>query len=204
MSLEEAVSRLKSGELVAFPTETFYGLAAIPSNQQALERLCKIKTRGLGQGFPCIVDSAERVEEMIADETEEAQRLRLRLQQQFWPGPLSLVIAVKDEEDFVPGVLGPKNSLALRISSSELAQELASMAGGILTATSANPHGQAPAENSETVRSYFPDMHCLEASSSDCQGSQPSTLLDLRVFPPKILREGAILETVLNEVIDGL
>lgn len=203
-----ASEHLRSGEVVAFPTETFFGLAADPCSEQAMDALLELKSRSLQSGVPLIVNDASVVERWIGGESEEARQSRLSLQDTFWPGPLTLVVASNDlaRRSLHPGVFGPHRSLAFRLSSSKTARSLAAAVGGLITATSANPKGKAPPQTSEEVRSYFPKLFVLdrelceeESLAQDCRFTSPSTLLNLSTSPFSIIREGALSKEDLKE-----
>lgn len=181
-----------AGELVAYPTETFYGLAVDPRNSVAVARLLDIKGRDVGAGISLILDSALRLDQFIASETSEIKEQRLELQARFWPGPLTLVIQpnAKARELFSPEIFAEDGSLALRQSPVVLASELAKLCGGAITATSANPRGEEPAKSAAEVQAYFPDIFVLSEYAE--HGKEPSTIVDVRNLPFKILREGAI------------
>lgn len=190
--LAEAKARLLAGEVVAYSTETSYGLAVDPRNREAVARLLDIKGRDVGAGISLIIDSALRLEQFVANETPQVKEQRLKLQARFWPGPLTFVIQPNKTaiELFSPEIFAKDGSLALRQSPVVLAGELARLCGGAITATSANPRGEEPARSAAEVRAYFPDIFVLSGNME--HGQRPSTIVDVRSLPFKILREGAV------------
>lgn len=201
VDLYEGCARLVAGELVAFPTETVFGLGCDPRRSAAVAKLMEIKDRDSGRGVPFIIAEPTWIETRIAVEAEQVARERRLLQQRFWPGPLSLVVTLSDPL-IDRRLLGVANSIAVRTSPSREAQQLAVAVGGALPATSANPHGAPAAINAEQALLYFPELPVVQAVAPDGERldsdrsspehSLPSTLLDVRTFPFKVLRAGAI------------
>ena len=205
-AVSEALERLRAGEVVAFPTETFFGLAADPSNERAVREVLALKDRGEGGGIPVILDRADRVDELIAEESSFARDRRLALQDRFWPGPLTLIfgLTLAAKGRLSAGILGPGETLAARVSSADLARELATGLGGIVSATSANLHGAPPPKTASRVREYFPDIFVVEEDLASVSGEAPSTILDLTGDKVGVLREGAIPRSQLLECVDEL
>ena len=188
LDLELAVIKLKAGEIIAFPTETFFGLGVDPSNEVAVDKLLKIKQRHLNEGISLIVSSSEVINALPIK--EQFREKRIALQDRFWPGALTLIIDLEQSNlPFSKKLLAADGSIAIRISSSEVATKLSSAIGGFITATSANPHSQAPAKNSIEAAKYFPDIFVLDGKTDSLE---PSTIVDTRTIPFSVLRQGAI------------
>ena len=182
---------------MGYPTETFFGLGADPRNRDAVSRLVLMKSRPDYAGIPLIIDSAERVEEFVAKELPEVKAARVKLQQKYWPGPLTIIIAPRDglSSEIDPYVFGPDGSLAIRVSPEPIALELARGIGGVITATSANPRGAHPGETASDVRKYFPRISVLGSFNptvSAPKAKLPSTIVDVRSLPFRVTREGVI------------
>ncbi len=200
--LAEAARRLAAGELVAYPTETVFGIAALPGHAEGMCRLLDLKERSLTAGVPLIAAEASEIEKWIEDASAQARTGRLELQEKFWPGALSIVFSTnaRAKQELMEGVFGLDGTLAARVSSCDLARDLARTCGGLITATSANPKGRAPAETAAKVRAYFPEMFicCAAGAAQGREPAQiPSTLIDVRSVPFKILREGAVARNLL-------
>ncbi len=196
---DEALGILRSNRVIAFPTETFYGLGCNPFQETAVQTLLSFKERDEGAGVPVLIDTSQHLDEWIIDEPSEVKKRRVELQQKFWPGPLTLIISLNEgaRKKFFPGILGPDDSLAVRISPSKIATQLASALAGAITATSANEKGKPPAKNPEGVARYFPDLPIVGSDELPA-GDLPSTILDVRAATFRILREGAINSSDLN------
>lgn len=198
---------LKSGQVIAYPTETFYGLGADPWNDRAVDLLLELKSRPLAQGLPLILAKGNILEAWIGEESEAVREKRRRLQSVFWPGPLTLVISLSDaaKARFAQGVLGPDGSLAVRFSSNQTAVELAKLAGGAITATSANPKALPPANSAKEAKEYYPGLCIVRDNEADAASpsadKKPSTLIDVRSLPFCLLREGAVGNEELSDYL---
>ena len=201
ISIEYATRRLKEGEVVAFPTETFFGLGADPRNERAVEALLELKGRALAEGVPLIIDNEKRLQEILASEPDAVTTLRAKLTKHFWPGPLTVVVAVNANAaaSFSKGIFGPEQSLAVRVSPLPAARELAAGAGGFITATSANPHGLAPPKTAAEAQNYFPALQVVDEKTGDAE--KPSTIVDTRKIPFVVLRHGAIESSALQSFL---
>ena len=209
--IEIAAQLIKSGEVVAFPTETFWGLAADPRNQEAIDMLIKLKVRPPDKGISLIVANSHIAGSLIALERNTERERFKRLTTTFWPGPLTLVANPSHlaREQLYQRVFAPDGSLALRVSSLAEALKLAELSGGIITATSANPSEQKPAMTSDEVRKYFTETFVCEIPLTNLEDeftnvglSEPSTILDIRGSSMKIIREGAISEKLLYQSLE--
>ena len=192
-AIAEAKQRLLAGEVIAFPTETVFGLGADPRNIEAIKKLLKCKSRNVGEGFPCLLSQSQLFFKYIDVSTEYLEKID-DLIAKHWPGPLTLVGNASEFalQTLVPECLGPNQTLALRYSPHPFASLLADCVGGVLPATSANEHGKPAANSKKEVLEYFPDMFCLELSDSINQGSLPSTILSIAKYPFTVLRSGAV------------
>ena len=183
--LEEAKKELESGNIISYPTETVYGLGVDPRNEKAVEKLLKVKERN--SSISLIADSLNSVNSLAI--IEKDSELRLSLQEKHWPGALTLVVKVDSSRiNFSKKLLAQDETIAIRVSSSVLARDLARMAGGFVTATSANPVGLKPAKNKEESLNYFSGIFTLEGKVNS--QDMPSTIYSL--VENKILRQGSI------------
>ncbi|HJD63710.1 MAG TPA: threonylcarbamoyl-AMP synthase [Rickettsia endosymbiont of Sericostoma sp.] len=204
--LDQAAKFIKSGNIVAFPTETVYGLGADASNEQACQKIFKVKKRPSIN--PLIVhvatmSQAKTIGEFNAD--------ALKLSEVFWPGPLSIVVPLKSEANISKSVLAGLTTVALRIPSHNIALELIRKSDTPIAAPSANPSGYISATTLDHVKEHFSgekDVFILEDNSSDykCQYGIESTIVDSTTNNLTILRDGFItleaLEKVLGKKID--
>src|SRR5665213_997403 len=198
----EAARRLLAGELVAFPTETVYGLGADAANAAAVAKIFALK--GRPESHPLIVHIADplALETWARDVPEGARVLAAR----FWPGPLTLILA---RAPGVPdAVTGGQDSVGIRCPSHPLAQELllefTLIGSGGVAAPSANRFGHVSPTTAQHVRAEFGgDLYVLDGGA--CEVGLESTIVDLSRGRPVLLRPGAItradLAAVLGEAI---
>jgi len=178
-----AAAAIARGEVVAYPTETFYGLGADALNAPALGRLAALKGRAAEKAFSLLVSGRE----MLASLCSEISPLAEGLVAQYWPGPLTLALPARP--DLPPSIVAD-GCVAVRVSPHPLAQALVVAVGRPITATSANPAGAAPARTANQVAACF---DCLILDGGATPGGQPSTLARVRGNRVEILRQGAVV-----------
>lgn len=193
--LARAAELLRQGLLVAYPTETFYGLGALPNDTAAIDRVFNAKGRPEKMALPLIVGDQESVN-LCAREFPEGAR---RLAAAFWPGPLTLVLPAAD--DLPPRLLGGGFSVGLRISPHPVASGLARAVGGPIIATSANLSGQTAPSTAAEVDEFLGDHVALILDGGPSPGSAASTVLDLTSDPPRVIRSGAVPLAELERVL---
>jgi L-threonylcarbamoyladenylate synthase len=193
--LARAAEVLRKGLLVAYPTETFYGLGALPRDMAAVDRVFNAKGRPEKMALPLIVGDEESVN-LCAREFPQGAR---RLAAAFWPGPLTLVLPAAD--DLPPRLLGGGFSVGLRVSPHPVASGLARAVGGPIIATSANLSGQPAPSTAAEVDEFLGDHVALILDGGPTHGSAASTVLDLTADPPRVIRSGAVPLTELERVL---
>jgi L-threonylcarbamoyladenylate synthase len=182
---------LREGGLVIFPTETLYGLGALVQGA-GLKRVLALKGRDASRPIPILVSDRPALDGLVIDALSAA------LARAFWPGPLTLVLD-DPEERFPPGVRSADGGVAARVSSSPVARTIVAALGGPLTATSANPAGEAPATDLASALTVAGRLGGAERGIWVVDGgplpqSPPSTVVDCRAGELRILREGAVPE----------
>jgi L-threonylcarbamoyladenylate synthase len=185
--LDAAAAVLRDGGIVALPTETTYGLAADPRNRQSIERLFRLKRRPADRPVGLLISDPDHLAGIVVAPRPD---LVADLAAAFWPGPLTLVLPVGPDR-MAPGV-SPAGTIAVRISSHPVARAVAERFGGAITATSANPSGCPACVDAAAVVAAFPSGIDLVLDGGAAPGGPPSTLLDLTVRPPRVLRDGAV------------
>jgi L-threonylcarbamoyladenylate synthase len=180
-----AAAVLRGGGIVAYPTETFYGLGALARDAGALARLAHAKGRPDGKPLPLIAADLGQVEEVAAVDAA-ARALAAR----FWPGPLTLVLPAAPDLD--PLVTAGSGTVAIRVPGSELARALAREAGGALVSTSANLAGEPPATTAGALAPALLAVldHVLDGGATP--GGLPSTIVALDGGAPRLVRAGAV------------
>jgi L-threonylcarbamoyladenylate synthase len=192
-----AVAALARGEIVAYPTETSYGLAVDAFSPPALERLFALKGRGAEKTFSVIVAPVEgggrMIDSLVASVAPAAERLMAK----FWPGPLTLVLPARSD---LPAALVNNGFVAVRESPHPLARALAAGFGRAITATSANPAGQPAARSAEEVAAALPDG-CWILDGGSVPGGTPSTLVRVTPTGLEIIRAGLISAEALEREV---
>ncbi len=182
--LERAVQVLRSGGLIAYPTDTVYGLGVDPTNAEAVRRLFEAKKRDAKQSVPLLIASPADLAQVVADVPETARRLIGA----FWPGPLTIIL--RKAESFRSTAVGA--TVGLRVPDHPVPRELVRLLGGPITGTSANVSGGPEPRTADEVRAQLGDDVELIIDAGRCPGGQPSTVVDCTVDPPRIVRDGAI------------
>jgi L-threonylcarbamoyladenylate synthase len=183
-AVEEAAGALARGELVAFPTDTVYGLAA---GHDHVRKLFLAKGRPKDKRIPVLLSDASNLE-ASAMVTPAARALAAR----YWPGPLSLVL-----------VAPRRGTLAFRVPANDVARRLLAASGGGLPVTSANRSGEPDARTAEEVVSQLEGRVSLVLDGGAPTNGLPSTVVDCTTEPIRILREGAITTTQIQEALAG-
>ncbi|MBI4412532.1 MAG: threonylcarbamoyl-AMP synthase [Deltaproteobacteria bacterium] len=186
VSIKDAARILKKGGIVAYPTETFYGLAARADDPSAVSRIFEIKGRERGKPISILISSSHELGKWALNIGPRERKLIRR----FWPGPLTLVCRAKKGVDrFLTGGSG---KIGVRISSNRLALKLTRLSGGAITATSANYSGQSPAMTGASVRRLLGDKIDGVIAGGRLKKSKGSTILDVSSNEMKVIREGQI------------
>lgn len=174
---------LKAGSLVAFPTETVYGLGANLLKREAVNRLYKVKKRPRHKPFTVHISSLNSIKKLNCPITKEARALIKR----FWPGPLTIILRSKNGKN-----------LGFRMPDNEVALKLIESSGVPVVAPSANISGYPPPRSpKEVLKSLNGKIDVLLDGGRTKVGLE-STVIDLTVTPPKVLREGAIKAKALT------
>jgi len=183
--IERAVLSLFHGGIIAYPTETLYGLGAKYDNEQALMRLYELKRRPHENTIPIIIGSVEQLSLLVNSVNETAADLIRK----FWPGPLTLVFAARSG---LISYITCADKIAVRIPGESFALDLVRAAGFPITATSANISGFPAARDVSMISEYFNDRLDLIIDGGTSQNTQPSTIVDVTRQTAVVLREGAI------------
>jgi L-threonylcarbamoyladenylate synthase len=191
MTAAEVIAR---GGVIAFRTDTFYGLGADPFNARTVARIRELKGRDEGKPILLLVSDISVVERVIAKRSETFARAAAA----FWPGPLTIVgvaVATLPEE-----ITAGTGTVGVRLPAAETVRALVRECGGVLTATSANPSGSEPACSAEEVASYFPQGLDLIVDGGLVTAIEPSTVLDATTASPRIVREGAVRRDAIEQL----
>jgi len=197
-AIGQALQVLRQRGLIAFPTDTVYGVGAQAFLPEAVERIYHVKGRSLSKPIPLLLDSVDRLANVAEDIPGEA----LMLAERFWPGPLTMVLARSPDVPDVVTAGGP--SVAVRVPDHEFALRLIGAAGGVLAATSANLSGRPDPVTAQEVLGYLEGRIDLILDGGRCPGGVPSTVVDLTRPSPRIVRAGALPSDQLQQAIPGI
>jgi L-threonylcarbamoyladenylate synthase len=175
------------GEVIAYPTETFYGLGADPSNAAAIERIYAIKGRRAGEALPLIAQDVDVLVELGAP----LPRLARQLAETFWPGALTLVLPIASGR-FPEALTAGGSTIAVRVPNHPVARAIASIAGGLVTSTSANRSGQPPVSTADEVTAALGDEIAVLVDGGATPGGAPSTIVDVTSETPRLIRAGVV------------
>ena len=195
MVLDDAASVLRRGGIVAYLTDTVYGLAVDARLPQAIAALYALKGRSSDKALPLIIGAPEQLAAVAGTVPQRAESLMAA----FWPGPLTLVLP--PHPNLPAPLLGDTGRIGVRWPDSPLSQALALRAGGAITASSANRSGATAALNAAEVEAQLaPDVDLiLDAGSAN--EPQVSTVLDVTVDPPRLIRAGRIPQAAIEAVL---
>jgi len=194
----KAAKILKSGGLVAYPTESFYGLAADAANETAIRRLFYIKRRVPGKPVLLLIPAVDSLERYAAHVSETAKRLM----DAFWPGGLTLVFEAQKEVSAL--LTAGTGKIGIRLSSHPVAMALAKALGAAITGTSANISGESPCNTPHGVLQSLGKGVDTILDGGETPGQKPSTVLDMTTRPYAVLREGMILKEMLQPYCEDL
>jgi len=186
--IDYIVSCLRKGDVVALPTDTFYGLAVDPVNLQAVEQIYQIKNRPKNKPLSLLIASLAQAYELARD----TDALLDKLAERFWPGPLTIIVRAGYKLPL--RVTANTGNVALRVPAAAIARAVVERFGLPITATSANLQGASECSSAECVRDQLGDRIPLIVNGGSTGKAQPTTIVDLTLGEErwKILREGAI------------
>jgi L-threonylcarbamoyladenylate synthase len=195
-SVDRISETIAHGGVIAFRTDTFYGLGADPFNREAVQKIKQLK--GSYKPILIVISDLDQVTRFVADASQTFHLLA----KTFWPGPLTLIgkaaASVPDE------ITAGTQTIGVRLPGDDKVRALVRVCGGALTATSANPSQQEPAKSALEVGSYFGDGLDLIVDGGDARVDQPSTVVDVCDEEPCLIREGVISWLQIQTAIDQI
>ena len=183
---QQASRVIANGGVIAFRTDTFYGLGVNPLNPDAVARLRKLKGQDDSKPILLLIGDTNDLDRLIPDRSETFAVVVKR----FWPGPLTIV--GRAASGLPDGLTAGTGTVGVRLPNDEQVRALVRLCGGALTATSANLSGSPPARSADEVEGYFPTAVDLIINGGEVEATEPSTVLDLSQAEPRLIREGAI------------
>jgi L-threonylcarbamoyladenylate synthase len=193
-----AAEKIRAGEVLGIPTDTFYGLAVDPFNLHAVDRVYEIKTRSRHKPLSLLIESVDQA----ADLAWPVPEIFYLLARRFWPGPLTII--VKADPKLPLKVTANTGNVALRVPAAEVPLAIIRSAGLPITATSANLHGESECSSAMQVRDQLGDSLAIIVDGGPAPGLLPSTIIDLTNEDGggwRLLRHGAIPEEQIIELL---
>jgi L-threonylcarbamoyladenylate synthase len=194
--LARALAILISGGIIAYPTETFYGLGADATNEKAIEKIFAVKGRNFKNPVSLIIGQADDIYPLVQDIPESAHKLMAS----FWPGALTIVFQASNK--ISPLLTAGSGKIGLRVSSHPIARGIVQKLKRPLTATSANLSGAPECTQASEVAEQIGDIIDAIVDLGDTPGMKGSTIIDVTFYPPVILREGAISRKTIGKCIN--
>ena len=189
------MTALRRGEVIAFPTETLYGLGADALNAAAVEKVFQLKGRDPANPIPVLIADRSMLSRLVLNVSPLAERLIAH----FWPGPLTIVLPAR--RDIARPLVSAAGNIGVRISSQPIANELVQALGHPLTATSANPSGWPAARNDREARDYFSGQIDIFVDGGTLTSKTGSTVVEISGDLIKIIRQGDIARSKFEEVL---
>ncbi len=193
-AIQRAADTLLSGGVVIFPTDTVYGIGALPTFPSAINQIFELKNRPTTMPLPLLLSEAKQ----ISSVSSYRSPIMDQLTEMFWPGPLTLIVP-----DVMPAIsqsLNGQETIAVRCPNHDFVRELVTRTGPVAT-TSANLHGQPTALTLTEIAQSFEAVE-LGIDDGKCDHGIASTILDLTKPNPEILRQGPISETAISQILE--
>ncbi|MDE0085332.1 MAG: L-threonylcarbamoyladenylate synthase [Candidatus Poribacteria bacterium] len=195
LRIKSAVDCLKSGGIIAIPTDTVYGLGADPFNADAVQKLYTLKGRPEEKPIPLVLGTVEDVQQVA----QNLPDFFFHLTDKFWPGGLTIIV---ESKNLLPQLTAGGTTVGLRIPNQPLLLDILQEFGGPLAITSANLSGQPAATSPREFGKELSSKIDFIVDDGQTPGPIPSTVYDISVFPPQVRREGVISsETLAKELM---
>ena len=193
--IQLAADYIVKGEIVAFPTDTLYGIGCDPFNIKAIEKMFSLKSRSKQKPINLLIESENQLHEI----TEDLPTITQLLIEDFWPGALTLIFKKKKT---IPSILTSNlPSIGIRMPNNPIILELIRKVKRPLAVTSANISGKPNTTNAKQVYENFRKEIPLILDGGETSAGKESTIIDLTVDPPKILREGILRLEEIRETL---
>lgn len=184
--IQKGAHFILEGEVVAYPTETIYGLGVDVFNKRAVKKIYDLKSRDYGLPISILVSDSAMLKEIVTQIPDRVNALMRR----FWPGPLTILFEVK--ESFPKSLVTNTGKVGVRVSAHPIAAALVKAVGRPITTTSANRSGFPPSLNVKHVTKYFGERLPCVIDGGECEPSHGSTVVDVADETMRIIREGAL------------
>ena len=194
-AIENIQSILNSGEVIAFPTDTFYGLGADPLNPNALSKIFEIKQRPADKPLLVLIHSLKQLADFSIEVNDNARKLM----EHFWPGPLTLIFKAAPG---LPDVLtAGTGTIGIRLPDHPFTCKFLETLDRPLTAPSANISGASEPLSAQEVNKELGDKLSLIVDGGSAPGGKPSTIINTTTYPPTLIREGGLSRSDIESVL---
>jgi len=193
--IADAAAIISRGGVIAYPTETIYGLGVDATNDQAIRRIFEIKGRNFANPISVIIGSRGNVYPLVRKVTDDAQKLM----DAFWPGPLTIIFEAADEVS--PLLTANTGKIGIRLSSNDIAGKIAEKTGKPLTATSANLSGASECASADEVIRQIGDKIDAVVDMGITKIGMLSTIIDASCAPARIIRPGVISSEIIQNCV---
>ncbi len=191
---QQAEAAVKAGLVIAFPTDTVYGIGCSAFDIGAIKSIYRLKGRSARKALPLLLSGKGQLEQVTLSLPATATKLGAH----FWPGALTVVVKRKAD---LPAELSGDDTIAVRVPDHAELRDFIAACGGLLAVTSANLSGQPDAQTAQEVVVYFKSGLALVVDGGPASGGLPSTVIDCSKGAPILLRQGAILRQDIEQVL---
>ncbi|MFV0435905.1 MAG: L-threonylcarbamoyladenylate synthase [Desulfopila sp.] len=185
-AIGQGVAAIRSGGIVAVPTETYYGLAVDPANESAIMGLFALKKRPCHKPILLLISAMNQLDRLV----KEIPSQYLSLMERFWPGPLTLIFPAQDQ--ISPLLTGGSGTIGVRLTSHPVARRIIDQLGSAITATSANLSAREPARSAARIREVFGDRIDVVVDVGPADDGPGSTVVNLQSGRLCVERQGRI------------
>lgn len=198
LDYEKIGAELKKGKIIIYPTDTVYGVGGIITNEETIKNIYKAKDRSFSSPLIALISSADKIEEIAVINEKNREKIN-KLIQVFWPGGLTIIL---ESKKIVPPIMiSNGKTVGVRMPDHETALKIIESAGGILPTTSANISGEAAPRSYEELDEKFKCRVDITVDGGKCPIGTASTIIDMSSENIKILREGAISQSQIENII---
>ena len=191
-------AELKNGKIIIYPTDTVYGVGGIITNEETIKNIYKAKDRSFSSPLIALISSADKIEEIAVINEKNRDKIN-KLIQAFWPGGLTIIL---ESKKIVPPIMiSNGKTVGVRMPDHEAALKIIESAGGILPTTSANISGEVTPRSYEELDEKFKCRVDITVDGGKCPIGTASTIIDMSSENIKILREGAISQSQIENII---
>jgi L-threonylcarbamoyladenylate synthase len=183
--IRDVATRIQQGQILVLPTDTAYGLSGNPSDASVVQRILKVKQRTKKLGMPLLAANLAQAQKLVT-----LPMIAMKIAAQFWPGAVTIVAPARHE--YPPGILGPQNSLAVRVPNHPVTLAVIQATGYPIIGTSANISDSPSPRSAQVAATYLEGLVDFILDAGPTQHSMDSTIINFTIVPPQIIREGVV------------